>query len=250
MRRKTRLVVNPKEAVRVRAIFALYLELGGLLPVVRELKRRRWRTKRWRTRHGEVRGGRPFTKTNLHRLLTKVAYIGKVHHKNELYDGEQPAIVAADIWQQVQDQLKDHRRSGDRRLRNKFGALLQGLLHCAPCGCAMTPTHAIRGRKCYRYYLCCGAHRHGRQSCPSKAIPAEPIERLVLEQIQSLRPRPTLGNMEGQASTSVEDLRLVRLLIERVEYDGAQSKVTINFRPESHPSQAAEAGGPNQEINA
>ena len=56
--------------------------------------------------------------------------------------------------------------------------------------------------------------------------------------------------MEGQALTFVEDLRLVRLLIERVEYDGAQSKVTINFRPESHPSQAAEAGGPNQEINA
>ena len=110
--RKTRLVVNPKEAVRVRAIFALYLELGGLLPVVRELKRRRWRTKRWRTRHGQVLGGRPFTKTNLHRLLTNVTYVGKVHHKNELYDGEQPAIVTADIWQQVQDQLKDKRRSG------------------------------------------------------------------------------------------------------------------------------------------
>jgi len=77
--RKTRLVVNSREAVRVRAIFALYLELGGLLPVVRELKRRRWRTKRWRTRHGEVRGGRPFTKTNLHRLLTNVTYSGKVH---------------------------------------------------------------------------------------------------------------------------------------------------------------------------
>ena len=128
--RKTRLVVNSKEAVRVRAIFALYLELGGLLPVVRELQRRRWRTKRWRTRHGEVRGGRPFTKTNLHRLLTRVAYIGKVHHKNELYDGEQPAIVAADIWQQVQDLLKDKRRSGGGQARNKFGALLQGLLRC------------------------------------------------------------------------------------------------------------------------
>ena len=59
---KTRLVVNPKEAVRVRAIFALYLELGGLLPVVRELKRRRWRNKRWRTRHGEVRGADPSPK--------------------------------------------------------------------------------------------------------------------------------------------------------------------------------------------
>jgi len=247
--RKTRLVVNRKEADRVRAIFALYLQLGGLLPVVQELRRRRWRIKRWQTRHGKVRGGRPFTKTNLHRLLTRVAYIGKVHHKNELYDGEQPAIVAADTWQQVQDQLKDKRRSGGGSIPNKFGALLQGLLRCAPCGCAMTPTHAMRGRKCYRYYLCCRAHRHGRQTCPSKAIPAEPIERLVLEQIQSLSPCPNRGYTEAQASTSVEQLRLVRLLIERVEYDGAQGKVTISFRPESLPSQAAEARGPHKETN-
>ena len=181
--------------------------------------------------------------------IDRVAYIGKVHHKNELYDGEQPAIVAADIWQQVQAQLREQRGSGAGRRGISSVPCSRGCF-TLPCGRAMTPTHAIRGRKCYRYYLCCGAHRHGRQSCPSKAIPAEPIERLVLEQIQSLSPRPTLGNMEGQALTLVEDLRLVRLLIERVEYDGAQSKVTINFRPESHPSQAAEAGGPNQEINA
>ena len=61
----------------------------------------------------------------------------------------------------------------------------------------MTPTHAMRGRKCYRYYLCCGAHRR-RQICPSKAIPAEPIERLVLEQIQSLSLCPNPGYTEGQ----------------------------------------------------
>src|SRR5208282_1931790 len=113
----------------------------------------------------------------------------------------------------------DNRRSGGGQVRNKFGAVLQGLLRCAPCGCAMTPTHAMRGRKCYRYYLCCAAHRHGRQICPSKAIPAEPIERLVLEQIQSLSPCPNPAYTEVQGSTSAEQLRLVRLLIERVEYD-------------------------------
>ncbi|HLN27708.1 MAG TPA: recombinase family protein [Gemmataceae bacterium] len=247
--RQTRLVVNPKEAVRVRAIFALYLELGGLLPAVRELKRRRWRTKRWRTRHGQVRGGRPFTKTNLHRLLTRVAYIGKVHHRDDLYDGEQPAIVAIDIWQQVQDQLKDKRRSGGGSMRNKFGALLQGLLRCVPCGSAMTPTHAIHGSKCYRYYLCCAAHRHGRHSCPSKAIPAEPIERLVLEQIQSLE--PALGNVQGRvpALPPDEQLRLVQLRIERVDYDGTQGKVAIAFRPGSFPALPAKAAAQDKETD-
>ena len=41
-----RLVVNAAEAARVRQIFALYLQHGSLLPVVRELDRRGWKTKK------------------------------------------------------------------------------------------------------------------------------------------------------------------------------------------------------------
>jgi site-specific DNA recombinase len=37
---KTKLVVNEKEARRVRAIFALYRQKKGLVPVIRELERR------------------------------------------------------------------------------------------------------------------------------------------------------------------------------------------------------------------
>jgi hypothetical protein len=47
-----RLVVNEEEAMRVRAIFALYLEQQGLRGVVRELELRNWRNKRWQTRKG------------------------------------------------------------------------------------------------------------------------------------------------------------------------------------------------------
>jgi site-specific DNA recombinase len=65
-----KLHVNDAEAARVRAMFALCLEHQALLPVVRELDRRGWRTKRWRTRQGRERGGRLFTKNTLHRLLT------------------------------------------------------------------------------------------------------------------------------------------------------------------------------------
>src|SRR5205807_6322621 len=79
-----KLVVNEDEAVRVRAIFELYLEHQALLPVVQELDRRGWRTKRWTTRKGRERGGMHFTKTNLHHLLTNAAYIGKVRHKKEI----------------------------------------------------------------------------------------------------------------------------------------------------------------------
>ena len=63
------------------------------MAVIAELDRRGWANKRWVTRKGVVRGGKPFTKTSLHKLLTNVTYIGKVRYKNELHDGEQPALI-------------------------------------------------------------------------------------------------------------------------------------------------------------
>jgi site-specific DNA recombinase len=79
-----KLVVNEDEAIRVRAIFELYLEHQALLPVVQELDRRGWVNKRWTTRKGRERGGQPFTKTSLHKLLTNVAYIGKVRYRDQV----------------------------------------------------------------------------------------------------------------------------------------------------------------------
>src|SRR5436309_4166931 len=90
------------EAVRVRAIFDLYLQHEALLPVVKELEARGWTNKRWVTRAGHDRGGDGFTKTSLHRLLTNVAYAGKVRYKDEVHDGEHPAIVDPAVWQRVQ----------------------------------------------------------------------------------------------------------------------------------------------------
>jgi site-specific DNA recombinase len=94
-----RLVLNEDEAVQVRAIFQLYLELEALLPVVQELERRGWVNKRWTTRAGRQCGGQPFTKTSLQRLLTNPIYVGKVRYKDEIHDGEQPAIVDAETFQ-------------------------------------------------------------------------------------------------------------------------------------------------------
>jgi hypothetical protein len=90
-----KLVVNPSEAERVRTIFQLYLEHQSLLPVVQELERRGWANKRWQTRKAGERGGKAFTRTSLYKLLTNVAYTGKVRYKDEIHDGEQLAKLGA-----------------------------------------------------------------------------------------------------------------------------------------------------------
>ena len=140
----SKLTVNKDEADRVRAIFNLYLELQSLMAVIHELDARGWTNKRWTTRKGVERGGKPFTQKSLHKLLTNVTYAGKLRYKDEVHTGEHAAIIDTAVWEKVQALLRRNARSGGVESRNKFGALLKGLLRCVPCNSAMTPTHATR----------------------------------------------------------------------------------------------------------
>jgi site-specific DNA recombinase len=227
--RGSKLVVNAAEAQRVRAIFALYLQQQRLVPVVEELKRRGWRNKRWRTRKGSWRGGQPFTRNTLHQLLTNVVYCGQIRYRQEVHPGEHPAIVDPSLWQQVQALLQLKRPRQGARLGN--GALLQGRLRCARCGCAMLSSQTIKGVRRYRYYVCSQAQKRGWKTCPAPSVPAGEIERLVSEQIQRLS-----AGSEDEASASwwealpaLARVRVVQRLVERVDYDGVQGTVAITF---------------------
>ena len=127
-----KLKVNKEEAVRVRAIFELFLKHEALAPVVRELARRRWVHKRWTNRAGQVCGGQPFTKVSLDRLLRNVTYVGQVRYQDEIHPGEHSALVSAEMWQRVQALLRRNGRRGWTSVRSQSGALLTGLVRCVP----------------------------------------------------------------------------------------------------------------------
>lgn len=168
----------------------MYLELESLLRVVEELERRGWLNKRWKTRKGPERGGKPFTRTSLHKLITNPVYIGKVKYKEERHVGEHAGIVDPVIWQLVQSILERNRRSGGAPVRNNLGAILKGILRCVPCACKMTPSHTYKGNRRYRYYLCVNAQRRGWKNCQSPSVPAQQIEQLVINQIKALGQDP------------------------------------------------------------
>jgi site-specific DNA recombinase len=125
--------------------------------------------------------------------LTNVLYVGKVRYKDEIHDGEHPALIDADTFQRVQALLRSRGPEVGPPSLHRFTALLKGLLHCVRCGCAMTPSHTTRkGSPRYRYYTCVHAQKSGWQSCPSKSIPAQPIGQLVVDQIQRLGQDPSV----------------------------------------------------------
>ena len=152
-----KLIINEGEAEQVRMLFALYVQHGSLRRVLQETDRLGWRTKCWQTHQGDQRGGRPFTKSTLHQLLTNVTYLGKVRYKHEVHAGEHQPIIDNDIWDQVQHLLR-HNGRGEPHSHHQSDALLKGLLFCRLCRHAMTrptassvarsiiTTSALRGR--------------------------------------------------------------------------------------------------------
>lgn len=201
-----RLVVNAKEAARVREMYRMYLQEASLLPVVKELAHRGWVNKRRVTKKGKELGGRPFDKATLPVLLTNPTYTGKTRYKDELHDGEHEPIIDQDLFDAVQKQLKQNSRTGGAEVRNKYGALLRGLLRCKCCGTAMTHTFSGKSkRNVYRYYRCTNAIKNGHDVCPVGTLPAGEIEQVVIEEVRGLaKDEALLAQVLHDAQAAIE----------------------------------------------
>ena len=189
-----RLVVNEDEALRVRAIFDLYLEHRSVMEVVHAANGRGWTTKRWTTRDGREHLGRPMGKGDIYKILTNVIYTGQVNHKGTIYAGEHAAIIDRAVFQKANDRLAHNGITGGKEVRNKYGALLRGLLHCDACGTAMHHTYTVKGARRYRYYVCSAAQQRGWDACPSKSLSAHQIEDSVVAHVRELARNPAIVN--------------------------------------------------------
>jgi site-specific DNA recombinase len=224
-----RLVVNEAEAARVRSVFELYLDRQSLMETLKELDLRGWVNKRWITKKGRDTGGKPFTKTGLSKLISNMLYIGKVPFHGEVYDGEHDAIVSEHLWQRAQEVLRRNNNNGGSQVRNKYGALLKGILRCGSCGSAMTHTHTLKRNTRYRYYVCTTAQKRGWETCPTKSVPASEIERFVIDRIRGIGRDPgvlikTLEQCRNQNRESVVRLEAEQKALQR-ELKRHQSEV-------------------------
>ena len=230
-----RLVINQKEASRVRDIFELYRKRGSLPAVVQEVNQRGWSTKSWTSKRGLRHGGHPFTATSLFRLLSQAIYAGKVEYGGTLYAGEHPAITDAAVWQEVNTALRKP-RPAIQPPRNQHKPLLSGLLFCESCQRPMIHTYSRNGSRRYRYYVCQGARQNGWKSCATKSVSGTLIEDSLVSQLRirlsadQTRLGLQIPEREWQAFTQGHPKDLVLKIVEKLRYDGAAGLVSVELR--------------------
>jgi site-specific DNA recombinase len=245
------LVVNPAEAETVRRIFALYRELGCVRRVKEEADRLGLRTKSSTTANGAERGGKPFSRGHLYTLLSNPIYTGQIAHKGKLHPGQHPALIDAESWSAVGEQLAANTSGHRRRAQAGEPSLLAGLLVDAR-GERLTPSHAVKKGRRYRYYVSAalitdaGADRAQGWRLAAREIegvvirilsgaltsPAKLVERLGAsgmpgDQLRRLLSRAVLmaAVLAGSAG---ERAKLVRELVEKIIVD--EKTITIKLR--------------------
>lgn len=227
------LVVNETEVALVRRIFDDFATMRSDTLMVKAYGAEGLVTK----------GGRPFTKQTIYKMLHNRMYLGEIVHNGQGFPGQhRPIVTQAQrdaVHALIAMDATERRRDTSGRIREPV--LLRGLLF-TPDGERLVPSYTVKKGKTYRYYTPLKHRRFGAWASRHRPLPARPIEDLVVDQIiaalsapqivqsvldriQQLRPDMSEPEvvlpMRNLASLwrglfPVEQCRLAKLLIERV----------------------------------
>ncbi len=181
--RDRKLVINETEAETVRHIFRRHVALGSVRCLKEELDAAGIVSKVRVAESGRRWGGKPFARGVLYLMLQNRIYLGETVHKDKSYPGEHKGIVDQELWDAVQTKLIENRV--DRKNGGATGdpSLLAGLLYDDQ-GNRMTPSHAVKNGKRYRYNVSRPLITGSKTMVPEgRRIPAAEIERLVADRV-------------------------------------------------------------------
>ena len=184
--RDRKLVANVVEAGTVRHIFRRYVALRSVRLLAEDLADGGITSKQWLSTSGRQWGGQRLARGALYLMLQNRIYLGEIVHKDRRYPGQHAPIVDQTLWDQVQEYLATNavdRRSGRPA---KQPSLLVGLIFDS-LGHRMSPTHAVKGGKRYRYYISRPLVTEGRgKAAAAYRIPAPEVEQVVTDRVRTL----------------------------------------------------------------
>src|SRR6202040_3241029 len=147
-----RIVIDEREAETVRYIFRRYQELGCVRLLKEDLDHRGVVSKRRTSKTGIESGRHSFSRGALYALLLNPIYVGEIRHKNLRHPGQHQAIVDRGVWERTQQQLREHRVRAKSHAASFEKSPLIGRL-VDQNGAGLTPSHARKGERKYRYYV-------------------------------------------------------------------------------------------------
>ena len=185
-----RLVVNATEADEVRTIFRRYAALGSVALLRMELTRAGLVSKRRVSPDPRLAGGKPYSRGALYLMLQNPIYRGLIAHQRETFPAQHEAIVDAELWQTVQHILATHRQERALGTTAEAPSLLAGRIFDAD-GTRLTPTHAVKRGKRYRYYVSTALITGNRSAHPrGRRLPAGDVEGLVRDRLRAFFAAP------------------------------------------------------------
>ena len=213
------LVINATEAQTVQQLFALYADLGNLRLVESEVTRLGLRPKAGISPSGRIRGAGPFSRGQLHYLLTNPVYISRIRHKEMSYRGLHAAVITSDLWDRVQARLMAaSARPRGRSVCPTEARILTGKLR-DETGDLLTPTHTQRHGRRFAYYV---SHRliAGGTDPSGWRLPAEALEaslkRLLVAHLRKAADKQALLSVPD-ATAATEIARRAAELADRIE---------------------------------
>jgi len=175
-RKDKKIFINKKEAELVCLIFEKYIETGSLSKVYGYLKDNDFKNKY----------GKPFYKTAIAYLLRNILYAGKINYKGQIYQGIHEPIISEEIF----DLAQQIHKKRFRRFKIYKNHLFGGLIKCEDCGSNMTPTFSNKRKngelRRYHYYRCTSTIGKDWNTCETRQVSAERLERYILESLDRI----------------------------------------------------------------
>ena len=166
-----KLIKIDEEVKTVQMIFNKYLELTSVPKLMEYLRNTNTKTP----------NNKNFSKGQLYHMLSNKAYIGKIIHKNNVYDGEHEPIIDEISFEKVQKLLYENKVDKTCGTKSSSNSLLAGLIYDDNEN-RMTPSHSNTHHRKYRYYVSQAIKKFNKSKSGSVSkIPAGEIEKFVVE---------------------------------------------------------------------
>ncbi len=230
------LAIEDAEAATIRTIYDLYRQKKTVRKVAECANRLGLRTRMVNGSNGCSKGGKPFTRGHIYAILTNPIYAGRIRHKDKVYDGQHPAIIEPETWEEIQKLLVTGaaRERGSKQLSHQ--SALAGKLF-DETGDRLTPSHSRKNGKRLRYYISRRLVVDRRSRHPDAwRLPAEQLENLIAELVQTHLSKPTVALMLVPTASAADmvqvqsrlsetrDAASLHLLVHRVDLE--QGSVT------------------------